>query len=178
MVPVVDFQGREVGIQVIGEKEQILQNQIAATQRLSNKYLLLICSIMVAVACFLMLSVRWLVIRPLNRFQEGLAGFFGFLNHEREDVSPIELTAKDEFGNMATVINANMSKTKELFLREQKIVRAFSLIGIGQLWISHHDRRIDAVGALIVPDVIGSGRGGTDDQRRQQKCSLKHSLPP
>lgn len=122
MVPVVDFQGKEVGIQVIGEKEQILQNQIAATQRLSNKYLLLICGIMAAVACFIMLSVRWLVIRPLNRFQEGLTGFFGFLNHEREDVSPIKLTARDEFGDMATVINANMSKTKDLFLHDQKIV--------------------------------------------------------
>lgn len=121
MVPVIDFQGMEVGIQVIGEKEQILQNQIAATQRLSTKYLLLICSIMVAMAGFLMLSVRWLVIKPLNRFQEGLTGFFGFLNRECEDVSPIELTAKDEFGDMATVINANMSKTKDLFRRDQKI---------------------------------------------------------
>ena len=121
MVPVVDFQGKEVGIQVIGEKEQLLQNQIAATQRISTKYLVLICGIMAAVAGFLMLSVRWLVIGPLNRFQEGMAGFFGFLNHEREDVSPIDIAAKDEFGDMATVINANMSKTRELFLRDQEI---------------------------------------------------------
>jgi methyl-accepting chemotaxis protein len=121
IVPAIDFQGNEVGIQVIGEKEQILQNHIALAQRISTKYLLLICGIMAVVACFLLLSVRWLVICPLSRFQEGLIGFFQFLNRERTDVRPIELASRDEIGDMAAVINANMKKTEALFVRDNEI---------------------------------------------------------
>lgn len=121
MVPVVDFQGNEVGIQVVGEKEQILQNQIKMAQRISTQYVLLICIIMGAVALFLLLSIRWLVIKPLNRFQEGLNGFFQFLNRERTDMTPIDLQTSDEIGAMASVINSNMLKTRELFMQDNAI---------------------------------------------------------
>jgi len=121
MVPVVDFQGQEIGLQVIGEKEQILQGQIAIAQRISTDYLLLICGIMSTVGLFLMLAVRWVVTRPLDRFQEGLTGFFQFLNRERTDVTPIALSSRDEIGYMASVINSNMEKIRELFLHDNQI---------------------------------------------------------
>lgn len=121
MVPVIDFQGNEVGLHVVGEKEQILRNEIAVAKRISTNYLLLICGIMAAVAFFLILSLRWLVIKPLNRFQEGLTGFFQFLNRERTDVPPIALTSRDEIGTMASVINANMEKTRALFQHDGEI---------------------------------------------------------
>ena len=121
MIPVFDFQGNEVGIQVIGEKEQILQSQIAVAQRISTNYLLLICGIMGTVAFFLMLTVRWLVIKPLSQFQEGLIGFFQFLNREQPEATPIDLSSRDEIGYMASVINGTMEKTKKLFLRDNEI---------------------------------------------------------
>jgi methyl-accepting chemotaxis protein len=115
-VPVIDFTGREVGIQVIGEKEGILREQIAIAQKTSTNFLLLICGIMVSVALILMFTIRKLVISPLKRFQEGLIGFFQFLNRERSDITPIAIHTHDEIGAMAGVINVNMEKTKELFV--------------------------------------------------------------
>jgi methyl-accepting chemotaxis protein len=121
VIPVLDFQGNEVGIHVIGEKEEILQGQIAVAQRIATNYLLLICGIMFAICFFLMLSVRWLVIKPLKEFQEGLIGFFQFLNRERSDVAPISLSSRDEIGYMASVINATMEKTRKLFQHDKEI---------------------------------------------------------
>ena len=122
MVPVIDFQGHDVGIQVIGEKEQILKSQIAIAQQISTNYLLLICGIMGAVVIFLMITVRWVVVKPLDRFQEGLTGFFQFLNQEQFDVTPIDHSSRDEIGCMATEVNANMAKIKELFLHDKQII--------------------------------------------------------
>ena len=118
LVPVIDFQGREIGLQLIGEKEGILRAQIAIAQKTSSNFLFLICGLMVAVAVILMVTVRRLIISPLNRFQEGLIGFFQFLNRERSDITPIALHSQDEIGVMAGVINTNMAKIKELFVRD------------------------------------------------------------
>ena len=117
-VPVADFKGREVGIQLIGEKEDILREQIAIAQKTSTSFLFLICGIMVAVAIILMFTIRRVIITPLNHFQEGLIGFFQFLNRERTDITPITIRSRDEIGVMAEVINTNMVKTKELFSRD------------------------------------------------------------
>ena len=135
VIPVLDFQGKEVGIQVIGEKEEILQNQIAIAQRISTNYLLLICGIMCTVAFFLMLLVRWLVIKPLKQFQEGLIGFFQYLNRERSDVTPIPLSSSDEIGYMASVINATMEKTRVLF-QHDKEVAAINLQTISEVEVA------------------------------------------
>jgi methyl-accepting chemotaxis protein len=120
-VPVVDFQGKEVGIHVVGEKEEILQSLISYAKQIARNYLMLICGILGAVAVSLMLAVRWLVINPLGRLQDGLTGFFGYLNREHAELVPIALTTKDEFGDMAAVINANMQKTHDLFQQDSLI---------------------------------------------------------
>jgi methyl-accepting chemotaxis protein len=82
--------------------------------------------IMMAVGVLLSLILgvaitRFLIMKPLTRFQEGLISFFQFLNHERSDVNPIAITSRDEIGKMAMVINTNMEKAKQIFLHDQEI---------------------------------------------------------
>jgi len=120
-VPIQDFRGEEIGIHVIGEKVDILQSQIAFVEKMSLSYLILITAIMAVVGLFLMLSIRWLVIRPLRIFQDGLIDFFKFLNKESKEITPISLATNDEIGYMASVINANMEKTKDFFVHDEKI---------------------------------------------------------
>jgi methyl-accepting chemotaxis protein len=45
-------------------------------------------------------------------FQEGLIGFFRFVNKEQEDVELIHIHTKEEFGNMTSIINENITKAK------------------------------------------------------------------
>ncbi|PZT48871.1 hypothetical protein B6S12_00815, partial [Helicobacter valdiviensis] len=52
-------------------------------------------------------------LKPLSSIQNGLSGFFSYLNHESKNApKPISVTSNDEFGIMAKVINANIEKTK------------------------------------------------------------------
>ncbi|PIE74625.1 MAG: hypothetical protein CSA18_04005 [Deltaproteobacteria bacterium] len=61
------------------------------------------------------------VIKPLTLFQLGLTDFFQFLNREKSNAEPIKLSSRDEIGEMASVINENMLKTKEMLLYDNKI---------------------------------------------------------
>ena len=122
-LPVLDYRNEEMGLQVIGEKAEILQSQIAVVNKISNSYLLLIAGLMVMVGLFMMLSLHRLVLKPLAVFHDGLSNFFLFLNKERRDIKPIALSSNDEIGHMASVINENMQKTKEVFLKEEELRR-------------------------------------------------------
>lgn len=122
-LPVLDFQKKEVGIHVIGERVSILEAKIAQVKRMSTSFVSLIAGLMAVVAIFLMVAIRLLVIRPLGIFERGMVDFFGFLNRESEVVRPIALPATDEIGCMASVINENMEKTRMLFARENEITR-------------------------------------------------------
>jgi methyl-accepting chemotaxis protein len=52
------------------------------------------------------------LITTLNNFQKGLLSFFGYINKESKTVEMLDDTNHDEFGNMAKIINENISKTK------------------------------------------------------------------
>lgn len=121
-LPVKDFQGELVGLHVIGENVKVLQSQIAVVKKISNSYLVLIVGLMVVVGIFMMLAMRSMVLKPLNKVHEGLNTFFDFLNKERHDIAPIDLKSKDEIGHMAKVINENMQKTRETYQNEKEII--------------------------------------------------------
>lgn len=122
-LPVMDLEKNELGIHLIGEKITILESEIAQVKKISNSYLLLIAGLMVVVGVFLMFAIRTLVVKPLGVFEQGLVDFFKFLNKESEVVTPIAFSSSDEIGYMASVINANMEKTREVFAHDQEIIR-------------------------------------------------------
>ena len=62
------------------------------------------------------------VITPLNNFQDGLLGFFKYLNRENSDVSLLNDKSNDEIGNMAKVVNENITKTKAGIEEDRKVI--------------------------------------------------------
>lgn len=119
--PVIDFQGKQMGIHVIGENLEILKSGIAVAKRISSSYLMLIAGLMIVVVLFMMYAIHRLVLSPLSHVTTGLTDFFRFLNKEQEDADPIRLSSSDEIGKMAAVINDNMVRTKKLFLYDNKV---------------------------------------------------------
>ncbi len=77
--------------------------------------------IILLISATIILIVSRFVIKPLTTFRVGLTDFFDFLNREKPDAQPIKLSSSDEIGQMASVINENMVRTKELFLLDNKI---------------------------------------------------------
>ncbi len=58
-----------------------------------------------------------LALRPLKKIQTSLLSFFAFVNYESEEVHTIPINSRDEFGNIAALINENIKKT-EFFIKE------------------------------------------------------------
>ncbi|RXJ95363.1 chemotaxis protein [Arcobacter sp. AHV-9/2010] len=83
----------------------------------SNQFLnnLLITISIIAILLFLVFSlyISQVIVNSLNRFKDGLLGFFAYLNREANDTILLDETSKDEFGVMSKVVNENILKTKK-----------------------------------------------------------------
>ncbi len=60
--------------------------------------------------------IGWLIsnniVTSIYAVQNGLKDFFDYLNHKKKSVKKIEIKSKDEFHQMATIINQNVSITQ------------------------------------------------------------------
>ena len=65
-----------------------------------------------------------LLINPINRFQEGLNNFFKYLNKESSEVEFIELTSKDELGQMSKLLNDNIKKAQKDIEEDRKRIQS------------------------------------------------------
>ena len=63
------------------------------------------------------------IVSSLNIFQNGLLSFFAFSNKESSNVQLINLDGKDEFGQMAKVINQNIQKTQDLINQDDALIK-------------------------------------------------------
>ncbi|XOB60846.1 methyl-accepting chemotaxis protein [Campylobacterota bacterium DY0563] len=50
----------------------------------------------------------------ISKFENGLLGFFSYLNKESDDVSPLDTSSKDEIAQLAIIVNENIKNTKSL----------------------------------------------------------------
>lgn len=73
----------------------------------------------------IVLSIAMLVkyyLRPIETIKNSLLDFFSFVNHEKDDIEPIELKSNDEFGQMAKAIDTNIIKTKDAIKKDKELV--------------------------------------------------------
>ncbi|MGJ0303541.1 methyl-accepting chemotaxis protein [Aliarcobacter cryaerophilus] len=63
------------------------------------------------------------IVSSLDIFQNGLLSFFAFSNKESSNVELINLDGKDEFGQMAKVINQNIEKTQDLINQDDALIK-------------------------------------------------------
>ena len=77
------------------------------------------------------------IITSLNNFQNGLLGFFGYLNKESTNVTLLDDKNNDEFGIMSKVVNENITKTKSLIEQDNTLIndvkRVVSLVKDGKI---------------------------------------------
>ena len=86
----------------------------------------------ISIVIFILISVfiSNIVINSLNEFKNGLLTFFGYLNREINDVSLLDDSSKDEFGEMSKIVNENISKTKKGIEEDRKLIdETISVLG-------------------------------------------------
>ena len=70
------------------------------------------------------------LITTLNNFQKGLLSFFGYINKESKTVEMLDDANQDEFGNMAKIVNENISKTKRAIDSDNVFLEEINQIAI------------------------------------------------
>ncbi len=90
--------------------------------------------IILTIATILFIGISVLVanniINSVNSFKDGLLGFFAYLNREASDTTLLDESNKDEFGQMAKVVNVNILKTKAGIEEDRKLIdETISVLG-------------------------------------------------
>ena len=70
------------------------------------------------------------ILSPLSSIQQGLSSFFLFLNRESSKTTIIKLNSKDEFGQMAKIINENIERTRKGIEEDRRLIdETISVLG-------------------------------------------------
>ncbi|MGB5918969.1 methyl-accepting chemotaxis protein [Arcobacter sp.] len=81
-----------------------------------------ITGITVFITILLSFLLRRNIDKSINSFEDGLLNFFKFLNRESNDAKLISENGKDEFSEMAKVVNKNIELTKKGVIEDRKLI--------------------------------------------------------
>ncbi len=58
----------------------------------------------------------------IKKFQDGLLGFFDFLNKQTKNVSLLDTSSNDEISKISEVVNTNIEKTRKLIVQDEQLI--------------------------------------------------------
>ncbi len=79
------------------------------------------------IVLILAIIIGWLItsniIRSIHKVHHGLSDFFEYLNHRKHRVKKIEIDSKDEFYEMAYMINQNVANIQKNIKRNEELIK-------------------------------------------------------
>ena len=123
----------DIGLKLENQLALINKNTIERKEKAINTMnIALIAIALIAIIFFVTFSLLLSnqLITTLNNFQKGLLSFFGYLNKESTTVKMLDDTNHDEFGNMAKIVNENISKTKRTIDSDNVFLEEINQIAI------------------------------------------------
>ncbi|MDN5069068.1 MCP four helix bundle domain-containing protein, partial [Aliarcobacter butzleri] len=105
--------------------KQMLKEKDDMTNKLyeSSRDLIIAISVIgILITVVLCLLISSMLVNALTVFKDGLFSFFGYLNRESTKVELINLDSKDEFGEMAKVVNQNIERTQKGIEEDRKLI--------------------------------------------------------
>ncbi|MCK5295206.1 MAG: hypothetical protein KAJ49_11165 [Arcobacteraceae bacterium] len=121
-IDVKDFRGTKLGIAIVGSPLEKVNMAVNSANKIINIALLIIVFLVIFILIAISISVQKIVINPLNLFQNGILGFFKYLNKESSSVIKLDDNSNDEIGTMAKVVNKNITKTKSLIEQDEAVI--------------------------------------------------------
>jgi methyl-accepting chemotaxis protein len=107
---------------VIAEIEE--DEALESAYDLKNTIIILSLAVVLIVIIFLTIFINKQVLNPLDKFKLDLLTFFSFLNRETNTVKLLDDSSKDEFGEMAKVVNENIIKTQKLIENDERLIES------------------------------------------------------
>jgi len=81
--------------------------------KVRNVIIALSLGLFILITIIAVLIINKSIIRPLTSFQDGLLGFFTYLNRETKSVESLKVMNNDEIGSMAVVVNESIENIKK-----------------------------------------------------------------
>jgi methyl-accepting chemotaxis protein len=117
-----DFENRKLGIALVASPISKVNMAVDSANFIIYEALIVIAISIILISIFITLFLRKSVIAPLNTLQDGLLGFFKYLNRESTSVSHINISSNDEIGIMSKVIDENITKTQRGIEDDRKVI--------------------------------------------------------
>ncbi len=78
--------------------------------------------VLIVVIIGTVIIINNVIVKRLKNFQDGLLGFFNYVNREADNVKELETGSLDEIGAMSKVVNENILKAKEGLEEDRAII--------------------------------------------------------
>ena len=121
-MPVIDMEGQEVGLHIMGLPFEEFNAAFKESDSIISTMFIVFSIIIVLILCVIYLLLNVTVAKPLERFGLGLQSFFDYLNRKIQTVSHISINSHDEFGKLATVVNANITTIQANLTLEKGVI--------------------------------------------------------
>ena len=77
----------------------------------------------VVVFAFLSFTVIWGIVGPLKTIREGIISFCAYINNETNEIKPIVIKNRDEFGEMSRVLDQNIQKVQAGLQKDNAMIQ-------------------------------------------------------
>jgi len=99
-----------------------MEEVLITTNKVKNNIILATLAILVIIVFLAYALINLKVIKPLEKFQTGLLGFFKYLNKESSTVEELPVFMNDEIGQMSKAVNENISKIQAAIEEDNKFI--------------------------------------------------------
>ncbi len=93
--------------------------------KLQNTIIIISLVVMIIVFIIVYFLVESSIVQPINKLKVGLLSFFDYLNHNVDKVTPIDINAKDEIGEMVLLINNNIDTIQSGLSKDEISINSF-----------------------------------------------------
>ncbi|MGD9623529.1 MAG: methyl-accepting chemotaxis protein [Arcobacter sp.] len=98
-----------------------IESRIAAYESL-NTILSIVAIVAILIFILISLFISKIVANSLDNFKSGLISFFSYLNRSSNQISLLDDTAKDEFGEMAKFVNENIKQIEKTLNQDNLLI--------------------------------------------------------
>ncbi|MGJ0455536.1 methyl-accepting chemotaxis protein [Aliarcobacter cryaerophilus] len=129
MIPISNIFGKlleEQKTSTINYATNMVKDSVSSSNK-SLTVIVILSLIVMAISIGFTVMTTSFVVKSLSKLQQGILGFFSFLNEESKSATLIDLKSNDEFGQIAKVINQNIEKTESSIKKDDEFINATEL---------------------------------------------------
>lgn len=117
-----DSKGKTIGMHLLGVDREVFNHKLDSFENGMVLIITIFALLFIVTIVLIYIFIQKNVIYPVELIQNSLEVFFRFLNRESDKTVNITLNTKDEFEQMANMINTNINTTKQMIESDNQLI--------------------------------------------------------